>query len=435
MGAYVSDKFIKDSAVKSFDHRHREILNTNLDKYNQAFGRAKSKFFDLKNSKKKAHLIKWKAIENLERYLLDFESNFTKRGGQVIWANDAEEALQEISKIMERHRAQSVVKSKSMVAEEIELHHFLEKQPIEVFEREIEETSELLHEKDDTPSDDSPERSTMEAGELLRAKYATADIGISGANFIIADTGSIAITENDGNARFTSSFPKVHIALAGIEQIIPSIHDLDLFWPLVASHGTGQNLTVYNTILSGPRQEHDMDGPEEMYVILLDNGRTNILEKNDQRQALYCICGEASLNLCPTYQNIAGQAYDTTYQTLIDSLIPPHLNSASGFKYPAYASPLCGKSFDACASGIDYLRLALLHRRDSVQLDLIPKTEKRVWKVFTYAAQHRGLIDFFSGKIKNFFLRSFFRKIWSKQLELPKLAEKSFSKQWKEHKD
>lgn len=419
MAQQVAQKFLKDSAVKSFDQRRREIINTNIDKYNVAFERGKSKFFDLENSKKKANLIKWKTIENLERYLLDFESNFSKRGGQVVWVNDAEEARQEIAKIIKRHQAQLVVKSKSMVTEEIELNHFLEKQNVEVFEHDIEENA-------------SEEELTTKAGQLFREKYKTADIGISGANFIIADTGSIAITENDGNARLTTSFPKVHITLVGIEKIIPSINDLDLFWPLLASHGTGQNLTVYNTILSGPRQDQETDGPEEMYVILLDNGRTNVLEKNDQRQALYCICGEVCLNVCPTYQNIAGQTYDTSYQILIDSLIPPNLNSVSEFKHPGYASPLAGKCFDACAVGIDFLRLALLNRRDSVQQGLIPKMETRAWKAFTYAIQRRGLMDFFSGKTKNFFLRNFFKKVWGKHRKLPKFAEKSFSRQWKE---
>lgn len=406
MAQQVAEKFLKDSAVKFFGQRHREIIDTHIDKYTLAFEQAKTKFFDLENSRKKASLIKWKAIENLERYLLDFESNFTKNGGQVIWANDAEEARQEIAKIVERHRAKSVVKSNSMVTEEIELNHFLAQQNIEVF---------FDH-----------------AGELSREKYATADIGISDANFIIADTGSIVLTENDGNARLTTSFPKVHIALAGIEKIIPGIGDLDLFWPLLASHGTGQNLTVYNTVLSGPREEYDTDGPEEMYVILLDNGRTNVLEKNDQRQALYCICSEVCLNVCPTYQHIPGQTYDTTYQTLIHSLIPPNLNSVSEFEHPGYTSPLSGKSFDACAVGIDFPRLALLNRRDSVEQGLIPKMEKRVWASFTYFIQRRGLIDFFNGKTKNFLLRNFFRNSWGKHRELPKFADKSFSKQWKE---
>lgn len=422
MGEHVAEKFLEDSAIKPFDQRHREIINTNTDKYSLAFKHSTNKFFDLENSKKKANLIKWKTTENLERYLLDFESNFSKRGGHVIWANDAEEARQEISKIIERHQAQSVVKSKSMATAEIELNHFLEKLDVEVFEDAIEENTVA-------------EQPTTKTGQLSREKYRSADIGISGATFIIADTGSIAITENEGHARLTTSFPKVHIALVGIDKVIPSINDVDLFWPLLASHGTGQNLTVYNTILSGPRQEMETDGPAEMYVILLDNGRTNILEKNDQRQALYCICCEVSLNSCPTYQNITGKTYDTAYQILIDSLVPPNLNGVLELKHPGYASPLCGKCFDACAVGIDYLRLALLNRRDSVQQGLVSKKEKRVWKVFAYAIQRRGLLDFFSGKTKNFFLHNFFKRTWGQHRTLPKLAEKSFSKQWKERKD
>lgn len=459
MARDVAEKFLKDSAVKSFDQRHREIINTNIDKYNLAFERGKSKFFDLENSKKKANLIKWKTIENLERYLLDFESNFTKKGGQVIWANDAEEARQEIAKIMERHQAQSVVKSKSMATEEIELNHFLEKQHVEVFESDLgefiiqlldqkpyhfvtpamhlslEEIAKLFHEKFDTPLDASAEQLTMKARELLREKYTSTDVGISGANFIIADTGSIAITENEGNARLTTSFPKVHIALVGIEKVIPTMSDLDLFWPLLASHGTGQNLTVYNTILGGPRQEKDIDGPEEMYVILLDNGRTNVLAQKDQRQGLYCIRCGACLNVCPIYQNIGGHTYETTYQGPIGSLISPHLQGMKEFKHLSYASSLCGKCTEVCPVGIDIQKMLLLNRRDAVAQGLAPGMERRAWKGFTYAIQRRGLIDFFSGKTKNFFLQNFFKKTWGKHRELPKLAEKSFTKQWKERRD
>lgn len=459
MARDVAEKFLKDSAVKSFDQRHREIINTNIDKYNLAFERGKSKFFDLENSKKKANLIKWKTIENLERYLLDFESNFTKKGGQVIWANDAEEARQEIAKIMERHQAQSVVKSKSMATEEIELNHFLDKQHVEVFESDLgefiiqlldqkpyhfvtpamhlslEEIAKLFHEKFDTPLDASAEQLTMKARELLREKYTSTDVGISGANFIIADTGSIAITENEGNARLTTSFPKVHIALVGIEKVIPTMSDLDLFWPLLASHGTGQNLTVYNTILGGPRQEKDIDGPEEMYVILLDNGRTNVLAQKDQRQGLYCIRCGACLNVCPIYQNIGGHSYETTYQGPIGSLISPHLQGMKEFKHLSYASSLCGKCTEVCPVGIDIQKMLLLNRRDAVAQGLAPGMERRAWKGFTYAIQRRGLIDFFSGKTKNFFLQSFFKKTWGKHRELPKLAEKSFTKQWKERRD
>lgn len=456
MSVSSADKFLKESATKSFDSKHRDIINYNIDKYTLAFEKGKSKFVDLENSRLEANVTKWRAIENLDQYLLEFESKFIARGGKVIWANDAAEARQEIWKIMERNNAKSVIKSKSMATEEIELNHFLENKGIEALESDLGEfiiqlldqkpyhivtpamhlsladIAQLFNERFGTPLEATAEELTMKARELLREKYKTADIGISGANFLIADTGSIAITENEGNARLTTAFPKIHIAVVGIEKILPSINDLDLFWPLLATHGTGQNLTVYNTLLSGPRQAYESDGPEEMYVVLLDNGRTNLLAQKEQRQGLYCIRCGACLNVCPIYQNIGGHTYETTYQGPIGSLISPHLSGMKEFKHLSYASSLCGKCTEVCPVGIDIQRMLLLNRRDAVAEDLAPSMEKKAWKGFTYLIQRRKLIDLFGGKIKNFFLGKFFKKIWGSNRQLPKLADKSFSKQWKE---
>jgi len=456
MAQNIENKFLKDSSAKSFDLKHREIISNNIDKYNVAFEKGKSKFFDLENSKKKANLIKWRTIENLDKYLVDFEANFTANGGKVIWADNAEEAQQEIWKIFEKHNAKSVIKSKSMATEEIELNHFLEKKGIEPIESDLgeyiiqqldhkpyhfvtpamhlslEEIAKLFHEKFETPLDATAEQLTMKARELLREKYTTAEIGISGANFLVADTGSIAITENEGNARLTTTFPKVHIAVVGIEKVIPTMMDLDLFWPLLASHGTGQNLTVYNTLLCGPRQEGETDGPEEMYVVLLNNGRTNVLEKKDQRQGLYCIRCGACLNVCPIYQNIGGHTYETTYQGPIGSLISPHLNGMKEFKHLSYASSLCGKCTEVCPVNIDIQKMLLLNRRDSVQENLSPASEQRLWKGFTFGVKKRKWIDFFGGKFKNFLMRIFFKKAWGENRDLPQFPDKSFSKQYKE---
>lgn len=456
MSVSSADKFLKESATKSFDSKHRDIINYNIDKFTLAFEKGKSKFVDLENSRLEANLTKWRAIENLDQYLLEFESKFIARGGKVIWANDAAEARQEIWKIMERNNAKSVIKSKSMATEEIELNHFLENKGIEALESDLGEfiiqlldqkpyhivtpamhlsladIAQLFNERFGTPLEATAEELTMKARELLREKYKTADIGISGANFLIADTGSIAITENEGNARLTTAFPKIHIAVVGIEKILPSINDLDLFWPLLATHGTGQNLTVYNTLLSGPRQAYESDGPEEMYVVLLDNGRTNLLAQKEQRQGLYCIRCGACLNVCPIYQNIGGHTYETTYQGPIGSLISPHLSGMKEFKHLSYASSLCGKCTEVCPVGIDIQRMLLLNRRDAVAEDLAPSMEKKAWKGFTYLIQRRKLIDLFGGKIKNFFLGKFFKKTWGSNRQLPKLADKSFSKQWKE---
>lgn len=456
MAQTLAEKFLNESSVKSFDLRHREIIANNMSKYNSAFEKGKTKFHDLSNSKIKANLIKWKVMENLDRYLVEFETNFTSRGGKVIWANDAEEARQEIAKILEQKGARSVVKSKSMATEEIELNHFLQHKGIDAIESDLgeyivqlldqkpyhfvtpamhlsqEDIAKLFHEKLGTPLDLTAEELTLKAREVLRDKYTSAEIGITGANFLIADSGSIAITENEGNARLTTTFPKTHIAVVGIEKMIPSLQDLDLFWPLLASHGTGQNLTVYNSILSGPRQEHETDGPEEMYVILLDNGRSNLLAQKDQRQGLYCIRCGSCLNVCPVYQNIGGHTYEATYQGPIGSLITPHLQGMKEFKHLSYASSLCGKCTEVCPVGIDIHKMLLLNRRDAVQENLVPAMEKRVWKGFAYFIQKRKFIDLFGGKWKNFIARNFFRKAWGTHRELPNFAEKSFSKQWQE---
>jgi len=295
-----------------------------------------------------------------------------------------------------------------------------------------EEIAKLFHEKFGTPIDYTPQQLTQKARELLRDKYLNADIGITGGNFLIADTGSIALTENEGNARLCTTFPKIHIAIVGIEKIIPSMADLDLFWPLLASHGTGQNLTVYNTILSGPKRGLDTDGPEEMYVILLDNGRTNLLAQKDQRQGLYCIRCGACLNACPVYKNIGGHTYNTTYSGPIGSIITPHLKGMKEFKHLSYASSLCGKCSEVCPVKIDIHKMLLLNRRDAAANHDNTKVEEIGWKIWKLGMLKRSRMDMLSGKIKNFFLKGMFAKIWGKYRSMPIIAPKSFSKLWEE---
>jgi L-lactate dehydrogenase complex protein LldF len=448
--------FVHTSDTKAFDLDHRRIINYNIGKYHIAVERGLSKLANLENSKRKAHTIKWRVMENLDKLLPEFESNFQKKGGKVIWANDIEEAQNEILQIIRKAGAKTVIKSKSMATEEIHLNEFLEKNHIETLESDLgeyivqllgqkpyhivtpamhlskEDIAKLFNEKFNTPLDSTPEQLTMKARELLREKYTSYDVGISGGNFLIADSGSIALTENEGNARLTTTFPKIHIAIVGIEKIIPTINDLDLFWPLLSSHGTGQNLTVYNTILGGPRQGNETDGPEEMYVILLDNGRTNLLAQKDQRQALYCIRCGACLNACPVYKNIGGHTYETTYSGPIGSIITPHMAGMKEFKHLSYASSLCGKCTEVCPVKIDIHKMLLLNRRDSVEQGLSPFSEKMGWKGWKIGMLKRKTMDMMGGKFKNLMLRNFFKKSWGKHRELPEVAEKSFSEQWKE---
>lgn len=451
-----AEDFLVKADEKAFDVAHRKTINYNIGKYNTAVERGLSKFENLENSKKKAHVIKWRVMENLDKLLPEFEANFQKRGGKVIWANDTAEAQREILNIIQKNGGKTVIKSKSMTTEEIHLNEFLEEHQIESLESDLgeyivqllgqapyhivtpamhlskEEIAKLFHEKFGTPIDATPEQLTQKARELLREKYLTADIGISGGNFLIADTGSIALTENEGNARLSTTFPKIHIAVVGIEKLIPSIADLDLFWPLLASHGTGQNLTVYNTILSGPRQANETDGPEEMYVVLLDNGRTNLLAQKEQRQALYCIRCGACLNACPVYKNIGGHTYATTYSGPIGSIITPHFKGMGEFKHLSYASSLCGKCSEVCPVKIDIHKMLLLNRRDAASSHENSKMEEIGWKIWKKGMQKRSLMDMVSGKTKNFFLKRFFKKSWGKYRSMPEIAQKSFAKQWEE---
>ncbi|TAH03472.1 MAG: iron-sulfur cluster-binding protein [Sphingobacteriales bacterium] len=452
----LAEDFLEVTGAKAFDLDHRKIINNNIGKYDIAVKRGLSRIENLEHLKKKAHVIKWKVMENLDKLLPEFEANFQKRGGKVIWANTAEEANREILEIIKKAKAKTVIKSKSMVTEEIHLNEFLESHNIESLESDLgeyivqllgqkpyhivtpamhlskEDIAKLFNEKFGTPIDATPQQITLKARELLRDKYLAADVGITGANFLIADTGGVCITENEGNARLTTTFPKIHIAIVGIEKIIPTTADLDLFWPMLSTHGTGQNLTVYNTILNGPKQNNETDGPEEMYVILLDNGRTDLLAQKDQRQGLYCIRCGACLNACPIYKNIGGHSYDTTYSGPIGSIITPHLKGMEDFKHLSYASSLCGKCSEVCPVKIDIHKMLLLNRRDAVKHNFTSQVEKTGWLFASKALNSRKMMDFFSGKTKNFFIKLLFKNTWGKNRDLPNVAPKSFSQIWKE---
>lgn len=454
MGETFKQKFLKDSEVKAKDLDHRSIMAYNIGQYAKALNQQLPNFANLENAKRKAHLIKWKTIENLDKLLPEFESKALKNNIKVIWANDAQEAMYEIEQILQRINAKTVVKSKSMVTEEIGLNEFLAKKNIQAAESDLgefivqlleqkpyhivtpamhlrrKEIAELFHQRFGLPEDADAESITMKARELLRDQFLTADAAITGANFLIADTGSIAITENEGNARLSTTFPKVHIAVAGIEKIIPSLTQLDLFWPLLASHGTGQSMTTYNSILSGPRRRNEKDGPEEMYVILLDNGRSDLLAKEDQRQGMYCIRCGACLNVCPVYQTIGGHTYGTTYSGPIGSLISPHTQGMKKFQHLSEATSNCGKCTEICPVRIDISKMLLLNRRDAVQADLVTTSEKWSMKLFSKLTQRRRLMDLFGNGMKNLMMGWLFKKKWGSQRALPKVAMKSFSQQY-----
>lgn len=453
-----SRKFAKDSEKIAFDLQHRKKIKYNISKYDAAVLNGKRQYKNLEVAKNRAAFIKHKVLENLDKYLNEFETNFERNGGHIIWAPTADDAVKEIISLMKKHEARLVVKSKSMITEELELNHALEKESVEVVETDLgeyivqiagekpyhivtpamhkskEEVAALFHEKFGTPEDWVPEQITNYVREILREKFFKADVGITGANFLIADTGSIALTENEGNGVLSFSMPRVHIAVAGIERIIPSIRDLDLFWPLLATHGTGQNMTVYNSIISGPRQAGEIDGPSEMYLVMLDNGRTEILKHKDQRRALSCIRCGACLNACPVYKNIGGYTYNATYTGPIGAVITPHLKGMKDYKHLSFASSLCGKCTEVCPVKINLHELLLANRYESVKLGYTRKSERFVQKWAKKAMKKRRMMDFGGGNFKNIAMRLFFKKHWGTRRELPVFAKKSFKQLWDERR-
>jgi L-lactate dehydrogenase complex protein LldF len=283
------------------------------------------------------------------------------------------------------------------------------------------------------PYTEDPNALTLTARKLLRQKYLDAEIGISGGNFLVADIGGVAVTENEGNARLSTTFPKVHIAIVGIEKIIPSMEDLALFWPMLAQSGTGQRVTVYNSIFTGPRRDGETDGPTEMYVVLLDNGRSELLADLEKRQALHCIRCGACLNACPVYKNIGGHTYTTTYSGPIGSILSPHYNGMQDFKHLSYASSLCGACTSVCPVKIDIHNLLLLNRKESVDKGFVNNLEKKGFGLWRITMKSRKLMDFVGPSLKNVFVKMFFAKAWGNKRQMPEFKT-SFSASWTKKK-
>jgi L-lactate dehydrogenase complex protein LldF len=300
-----------------------------------------------------------------------------------------------------------------------------------------EEINQLFQKELGSAPTNSPEDLTMIARHAMRKNYCTADLGISGANFGVAETGMISITENEGNARLGTSLPKIHVAIMGIEKLLPRMEDLALFLPMLATAGAGQPLTCYNTLYGGPRAEGECDGPEQFHLVLLDNRRTEILADAEQRDALHCIRCGACLNVCPIFKNVGGHSYGTTYQGPIGSVITPNLRGLQNWKHLSAASSLCGACTEACPVGID-LHHHLLHNRRNAMTAKPVWWEKALYAGFVVLMKAPGLYRF-SAKIGSIFfpLHKLIKatpidplKAWTGSRDLPDMAKESFHAYW-----
>jgi L-lactate dehydrogenase complex protein LldF len=377
-----------------------------------------------------------------------------------MWAEDSSEAVEIIKTIVTETGAEMLVKSKSMTTEEVDINHHLQKIGVQSIETDLGEfivqvagekpyhivtpamhkskkdIAALFHEKFNIPITSTPEEMTGFVRQKLRTAFKNTKIGITGANFLLAAEGGIALTENEGNGMLSFSFPKIHIVLVGIEKVLPSYHDLDLMWPLLAVHGTGQKVTVYNSIIFGPKKSKEVDGPERMIVILLDNGRSTLYNTKDQSEALACIRCGACLNACPIYKNIGGYTYNSVYSGPIGSVITPHLKGLREFQHLSFASSLCGKCGEVCPVKIPLPSLLLKNRKDSVDKGLRPSYERLIVKGMEKGLGSRFLMDVTNGKLKNCISNILgIDSFVGKRRSFPKFSKSSFSSQWQKKKN
>ena len=407
-------QFHSDSNVTTADEARRGFVRKALGNYKIARGKTESAFVSWEHARDAAAETKYEGLNRLDEMLTEFEAKFTARGGKVFWASNSAQAREYILGLARERGVKSIVKSKAMTSEEIHLNDALEAAGYGVIESDLgefiqqlkheapyhfvfpcmhlrrDEISALFEKELGTAKTDSPEELTMIARRFLRRHYLDADMGISGANFVIAETGMISITENEGNARLTTAMPRIHVALVGIEKVLPRLADLALFLPMLATAGTGQNLTCYNSMYGGPRQPGEIDGPEEFHVVFLDNHRTRLLADAEQRDALGCIRCGACLNVCPIFKNIGGHAYGTTYQGPIGSVITPHFRGLQDWKHLSGASSLCGACTEACPVKID-IHHHLLHNRRNAMTQKPVWWEKLLWKGFAWLMRRPAL--------------------------------------------
>jgi L-lactate dehydrogenase complex protein LldF len=345
-------------------------------------------FADPDGLRRLAGEIKQHAIENLDTLLTRAEERLQAGGAQVHWAVDAEAACRQVLAIMQRRGATRIVKAKTMVSEEIELAHFLEGHGIECLETDLGEF--IVQIDHDHPShivrpiihknrreiatsfeknglgayNDEPEVITRRARVFMRKKYLAADVGMTGANFVVAESGRLVVVTNEGNSRFSLAAPKCHIALVGIEKIVPRDRDLGVLLNLLARSATAQQLSVYTEFIRGPRAPGQPDGPEEMHVIFVDNGRTEVLA-GECREILRCIRCGACMNVCPVYRQASGHAYRAVYPGPVGAVLSPLLAGERFLELADLpkASSLCGACNEVCPVNIPIPDL-LLRLRD-----------------------------------------------------------------------
>jgi L-lactate dehydrogenase complex protein LldF len=448
-----SETFRENAKAALADAHLRGALKNATSLFGERRREAAAAVSNWEDLRSQARAIKDEALSHLDRYLEEFVRNAESRGAKIHWARDAAEANSIICALATQRQARIVVKSKSMTTEETHLNNALEAAGMQAVETDLGEyiiqlaeeppshiiapaihktrgqISELFTEELGMPPTNDIAQLTSTARTTLRDRFAAADVGVSGVNFAIAETGTIVIVENEGNIRLTTSLPRIHIAVMGIEKVIPRFTDLDVFLKLLPRSGTGQRLTTYQSFITGTKRSTTDEGPEEVHIVLLDNGRSPMLAHPVTRQSLACIRCGACLNVCPVYQQVGGHAYGSVYPGPIGAVITPQLMGIEKTAQLPYASSLCGACREVCPVKIDIPRL-LLHLRGKIAPRKGSVAERLAFRLWARVMMSPSLYKMSSvaGRIMQRIVP--ISRAWTSGRDLRPIESKSFHELW-----
>lgn len=439
----------------SFDEEHWQKINYNTSCYEKNFAKGKVNYMDMHLEKDRAYNLRNKSLMSLEKLLVDFETHFNENGGKVFWARDAEDARAEIFDLLVRAKINSVVRSNSTVLDEIELNAFLDRKNIHVVETNAarfalktknlkayhplspaiqlskEEINGLLTQKYKLKPDSSVKQMMNFVRHQVSEELKGVGACITGANFLLSEEGGVVLTENEGNILKSTSMAKIHIVVAGIAKVIPSMHDLSVVLPLLASHATGQSLAAINSITFGPAKNGHK--PENMYIILLNNDRTELLSHEMQRKMMSCIHCGACVSVCSVYKNIGGYAYDSSHVGPMGVVMTPLMRGLKEYEFLASACSLCGKCVEICPVKIPLDDLIIENRHLIATEKVGDAKMEAMFKRLIWHCKSRKRMDA-PLLMKKLELKHFLNTAWGDRREMPEFASKSFSQWWKERK-
>ncbi len=458
-----ANRFAANASRALRDAELQRALGAATNRLSQARREAFADFPAGEDLRDRAREIKRQTLDELDLHLERLASSVEARGGVVHWARDAAEAREIVLALVHERGARVAVKSKSMTTEEIGLNDALAAAGVEPVETDLgeyiiqiagetpshiiapavhktkDQISDLFEEKHHTPRKEKREELTQEARSLLRAKFLEADVGISGVNFAVAETGTIAIVENEGNARLSTTLPRCHIAVMGMEKVVPDLESLAVFLRILARSATGQKMSSYVSLLTGPRRQGEEDGPDEFHLLILDNGRSTILADPVLRESLYCIRCGACLNVCPVYRHAGGHAYGWVYPGPIGAVVTPSLVGHEAAAPLPFASSLCGACRDVCPVRIDLPHLLLAQRERVVGRVGRRVGERVLFRSFAWLARSparyqtlsrvaRWLSPLVPRNMKGVPLLS----AWTASRDFPTPARESFRERWRQ---